>query len=729
MGLRLGIWSALVVVVFAALLAAVPSALKAAHSDWPTWPIALAGAALAAVAGLAKPIAGVVTQRWAGIVGKGLTDRDRVRELEKAAGGLRLAGTVTDRALLGIHPAIPLPPGADESLATDLPLYIPRDVDADLRAWVTAHQKPGGFLLLVGPSAAGKTRTAYELVHGTLATWPMFMPSTAAQLTEYFEAKPSGKKLIVWLNETRRFLGPDGLTAGTVRRILTQRHPVIIIGTMWPRDYDRLTGTATTALDDSSEDTREILVMLAQRKDLRPEFSATERDRAGDLAARDPRIAEAIDTDSLRLAETLAAASDLISRWLTAADPYGAAVITAAITARRCGHPEPLPATVLEPLAAALLAPADRGQAMPGWFRAALTWARIPVRGTAAPLTPYGTTPGVIDGDQVSDVLVQQAARNTSTPGHIIAEASWMLVIKHASPEACQDIGYVAYEDQASVAEDALRKAADAGYAGVYSNLGVLLRDRGRLAEAERWQRKAIDAGSVGAMTNLGNLLGDQGHLREAEEWHRKAAEAGIAPAMYNLANLLTDQGRLAEAERWYRRAIEAGSAPAMYNLGNLLSVRTQLPEAERWYRKAADTGHAFAMINLGNLLSDQGKLAEAEQWYRNAAGTANAGASGLFNLGNLLADQGQLPQAEQWYRKAADTGHPGAMINLGNLLADQGRQAEAEQWYRKAASSAHAAASSRFNLRNLVWEQGENDADEQWYHHKKASADGTSHA
>jgi len=45
---------------------------------------------------------------------------------------------------------------------------------------MTAHRESGGFLLLVGSAASGKTRCAYELVHDMLADWPMFMPSTAA---------------------------------------------------------------------------------------------------------------------------------------------------------------------------------------------------------------------------------------------------------------------------------------------------------------------------------------------------------------------------------------------------------------------------------------------------------------------------------------------------------------------------------------------------------------------
>ena len=57
------------------------------------------------------------------------------------------------------------------------------------------------------------------------------------QLTEYFEAGPAPGKLVIWLNETQKFLGLDGLTAAIARRIMTRPYPVIIVGTIWPRNY------------------------------------------------------------------------------------------------------------------------------------------------------------------------------------------------------------------------------------------------------------------------------------------------------------------------------------------------------------------------------------------------------------------------------------------------------------------------------------------------------------
>ncbi len=70
--------------------------------------------------------------------------------------------------LLGVHAAILIGPGSDPD---DLPPFVPRDIDADMRAAVTAAADRGGFLLLVGGSSVGKTRALFETVLAALPEW------------------------------------------------------------------------------------------------------------------------------------------------------------------------------------------------------------------------------------------------------------------------------------------------------------------------------------------------------------------------------------------------------------------------------------------------------------------------------------------------------------------------------------------------------------------------------
>ncbi|MFI8500464.1 tetratricopeptide repeat protein [Streptomyces sp. NPDC085524] len=59
-------------------------------------------------------------------------------------------------------------------------------------------------------------------------------------------------------------------------------------------------------------------------------------------------------------------------------------------------------------------------------------------------------------------------------------------------------------------------------------------------------------------MNNLGALLQNTGRTAEAERWYRQASDAGHTLAMNNLALLLKNAGRVAEAQSWYQRAASA---------------------------------------------------------------------------------------------------------------------------------------------------------------------------
>jgi TPR repeat protein len=725
MRIWLAVWGVIVLAVSAALLAAAPAALRAAHLGWPAWPVALAGAVVTALAALAGPLTTVITRSWANSAQRQISSRDQARQVERDLTGhdkgLPLTSQVTDRAVLGIHPAIPLPAGSDPALPADLPLYVARDIDSDLRAWISARRQSGGFLLITGPAAAGKTRTACQLIHDAVPDWALFMPATAGQLTAYIHSTPATGKLVIWLNEIQSYLGPEGLTAAVIRRALAGPRPVIIVGTIWPERYDTLAAVPAPAAgkgdqavglaqNDPGSDAREILTILAHRVDLLPAFTPAERRRARSLATQDPRIAEAL-AHGPNLPETLAAAPDLIHRWLAAADPCGAAIITAAVAARRCGHPQPLPPSILRLLAQHALTPEQRAGARPDWFPAALRWARAPVRGLAAPLTAQAAVPARIQGDNVSDILVQHATGNSAAPWHHVPDAAWQLLIDHAAPAACLEIAAAAYPDRAArrvpIALRAARKAAEAGHPSAMDNLGTLLQEQGDNGMAERWYRDAARAGHPGAMTNLGFLLAQRGEAAEAERWYRDAAEAGHFGAMSNLGFLLAQRGDANQAGQWHRKAARAGQIIA--GPRREVQDRGNIDQAEQQYRQAAEQGDGGSMSNLGILLERQGDTVQAEQWLRRAADTDDYAAAGaMFNLGGLFQRQGKPDEAERWYRKAAAAGHTAAMTSLGILLASQGHLDQAGQWYRKAAAAGYTDAMHK--LGELLAEQGRPD-------------------
>jgi len=80
------------------------------------------------------------------------------------------------------------------------------------------------------------------------------------------------------------------------------------------------------------------------------------------------------------------------------------------------------------------------------------------------------------------------------------------------APQQVLRVGVAAYvAGRASRAEQAFRRAAEAGDHAAEFNLGVLLAELGRAEEAEQWYRRAAEAGHHGAESNLGVLLEELG--------------------------------------------------------------------------------------------------------------------------------------------------------------------------------------------------------------------------
>jgi tetratricopeptide (TPR) repeat protein len=105
--------------------------------------------------------------------------------------------------------------------------------------------------------------------------------------------------------------------------------------------------------------------------------------------------------------------------------------------------------------------------------------------------------------------------------------------------------------------------AADGAFLEAYINLGWLLHDAGRLAQAERVYRDAMSAARADStlLYNFGVLLHDMERKREAMEMYEAAlrGNAGLADCHYNLALLCEELKRPREAIRHmahYRRLL-----------------------------------------------------------------------------------------------------------------------------------------------------------------------------
>ena len=123
----------------------------------------------------------------------------------------------------------------------------------------------------------------------------------------------------------------------------------------------------------------------------------------------------------------------------------------------------------------------------------------------------------------------------------------------------------------AEAAREAYERAlqADPAHAGAHLNLGRLVHEAGRLAEAERVYRRAILAcgGDPLLYYNLGVLLEDMGRKSAAMDAYEHAlrGDPRFADCHYNLALLCKSLGRSKQALKHmaqYRRLVKPGGKP-----------------------------------------------------------------------------------------------------------------------------------------------------------------------
>jgi tetratricopeptide (TPR) repeat protein len=203
----------------------------------------------------------------------------------------------------------------------------------------------------------------------------------------------------------------------------------------------------------------------------------------------------------------------------------------------------------------------------------------------------------------------------------------------------------------------------------------------------------ALRPQSAGAHHNLGVALKDQGRLEEAIAAYQQALRLNkdFAAAHYNLGNALRAKGQLDEGIAEYKQALQRNKdfAPAHNNLGTALKAKGMLEEAIAEYREALriNKDYALAHTNLGNALRDKDRLEEAIAKYHEALRIKKDDAAAHYNLGNALKDQGRLDEAIAAYQEAVRLNKDDALVrnSLGMALHARGRLDEAMAAYREA--------------------------------------------
>lgn len=439
---------------------------------WPGWTYVLAAALLTGLclvaarlwlpavvsAGVAAGVA-VVASAWAtrgADVGKQRADRRRAAgwlvRLD-GRGQLPLVSDLDDPVIVGVHPAAPLAARSRDRA----PVFIGRDFSAELGEALLRDR----FVLLIGESTAGKSRAAYEAMKALPGRCRLVEPIGRDGLPVAFEMGADQKECVLWLDDLERFVGYGGLTGPSVRNFLdTPGRARYIVATIRAQEHAKFSGGAALGRDEQpSEAVRHARDVLRLASEIRVSrsWSPSELSRAAQHRD-DPRIASALQASNrFGLAEYLASGPQLLTDWRNGwapgTHPRGAALVLAAVDARRAGIHRPLPLPVLEQLHEPYLRARGGDLLRPEALAAAMKWATTPLHATSSLLIP-----AVEETFLAFDYLIDSIEKDP-IPAEVLNN-----LIACATPAEAMDIGETARDwgclDQA---EAAYRLAAVGG--------------------------------------------------------------------------------------------------------------------------------------------------------------------------------------------------------------------------------------------------------------------------
>ncbi len=334
-----------------------------------------------------------------------------------------------------------------------MPSYIRRPHDELLRAVLDPAVSASRLVVVRGGSSTGKTRAAYQAVADRLAGWQLDYPLDPGALAARLEAGIPART-VLWLGELRQYADADGGPAvlGLLADLL-QGEGRLVITTMWPEQWATYTaaaragpgtanpaGTAGRLLERLPELTGRDPARINPTRggviDVPDRFAPADLQAAA--RADDPLLAKAAAAaasagDAGQVTQYLAGVPDLLDRSAgPGGNPYGQAVITAAIDAARLGHTNPLPAALIQQAAVGYPTRPQRTTDIASWRDAALAWAAEELRGAVRALEPIPPGSGTgVAGYQVADYLDQHGRRTRKD--QLGPSSLWDALVAHAA--------------------------------------------------------------------------------------------------------------------------------------------------------------------------------------------------------------------------------------------------------------------------------------------------------
>lgn len=656
------------VVTSLALLATGPAVLASLHAKNP-WEFG----SVTAAAGVVAAFGAVWQARYLQIIERRGEQAFRTEDgcLLLVNGKLPKVRDLTDPIALGVHKASAaalamLGQRGDPVVREHIPVYVPRDIDDDLRASL----RKGGFVLLVGDSTAGKSRAAFEVMTATLADHVLVCPAERDAIATAVSRAAQARRCVLWLDDLERFLGIGGLNVSLLARLVTaDKGHQVILATMRSAERARITFQDEPSVDDSARHVRrDARQVIEQAQTIRVPrmFSGPELERAR-ARAWDSRVAQALDhSDTYGVAEYMAAGPELLHEWEDARtsssgpNARGAALVAAAIDIRRAGYISPIPRTLLDQVHEVYLDDTEHSRVPRESVQNAWDWA-VRYRNATTSLLQAVANGRVV----VFDYLVD-AVQRRCLPGDQVPEVILSAAIDFADPADADSIGELAIQQgRYGLAEHAYRKALrlkedhpDFGSEHLstltsreYRALSLRLSARREESEAEHRAISLIRTRLLGnehpsTLTSRdyhARSLHSLGRLDEAEAEHREVLQIrtrvlseehpNTLQSMINCAGMLRERGRLQEAEAAYDGILRVSGLVlgeehpdtllSRHNRAIVLRAMGRLQQAEAEFRSIAaiqnrilgdehpDTLHS--RDNRAIVLRRLGRLAEAE--------------------------------------------------------------------------------------------------------------------
>ncbi len=260
------------------------------------------------------------------------------------------------------------------SLPGQHPPYVRRDVDNRLEDAF----KSESFVLIVGPSKAGKSRTAFEAINRVFPDHKLITPRKATSLADLFKLDPpldlNPYPAVLWLDDLERYLDEGTLDSKMLDDWREGSQHVMVVATMRETEHERLRNTP-------GDIGRTVRLVLDRATEIRlraqlstKELAETQRQYPGQHIIGG-------------IGEHLSAAAELLTKFQDGYStcPEGVALVLAAVDWHRAGLVRPIPDSALQTLYVNyLLKLRPMEEISDTHYARGLQWAREPLVSCAA---------------------------------------------------------------------------------------------------------------------------------------------------------------------------------------------------------------------------------------------------------------------------------------------------------------------------------------------------------